>query len=162
VIILAIISFIVLYSIQPFLPSVYDPFNFPFLQLRWYIAGSILVVIVMLVDYDRFRKITWFLYPLGLIPFLMIFFKHYFLDSLIEEFNDVARGIIIPFIGAIQPAEFYKIILTLTLAHVIVSHNEKYVKRTVKSDLGLLAKMTILAGIPMGFIAYQPDLGSTL
>lgn len=162
VIILAITSIATLYTITPMLPKKYDIFNYPMLQLRWYIIGSVLIVFVMLIDYDRFRKMTWFLYPIGLIPLFMIFFKSYLPAGLIQDFNDVARGINVPLIGSIQPAEFFKIILIVTLAHVIVSHNEKYVKRTVKSDLGLLLKIALVASVPMGLIAVQPDLGSTL
>lgn len=162
VIILAIISIATLYTITPMLPKKYDIYNYPLLQLRWYIIGSVLIVGIMLIDYDRFRKITWFLYGIGIIPLLMIFFKAYLPADLIQEFNDVARGINIPLIGAIQPAEFVKIILILTISHVIVSHNEKYTQRTVKSDLGLLMKIAVVASVPMGLIAIQPDLGSTL
>src|SRR5690625_6092585 len=75
----------------------------------------------MLVDYDRFRKITWILYGLGMIPLLMIFFKSALPSDLIVEFNDVARAVNVPLIGALQPAEFFKIILTMTLAHIIRS-----------------------------------------
>jgi len=162
VIILAIISIATLYTITPFLPSKYDIFNFPFLQLRWYIVGSIAIIFIMLIDYDRFRKFTWILYGLGLIPLLMIFFKNYIPGDLIEEFNGVARAVKLPVIGALQPAEFFKIILTMTLAHVVHTHNEKYIHRTVKSDIRLLSKIAVVALVPMGLIAVQPDLGSTL
>lgn len=162
VIILAIFSIGTLYTIKPFLPSKYELFNFHLLQLRWYILGSVVVVFIMLIDYDRFRKFTWFLYGAGLIPLLMIFFKNYIPDNLIVEFNGVARAVNIPVLGALQPAEFFKIILTMTLAHVIFHHNEKYVERTVKSDFQLLLKIGVVSMIPMGLIAIQPDLGSTL
>lgn len=162
VIILAIFSIAALYTISPFLPSKYSHLNFPILQLRWYIIGSILAAFIMIVDYDRFRKITWYIYGLGLIPLLMIFFKDYIPGDLIEEFNDVARAVKIPFIGALQPAEFFKIILTMTLSHVIFTHNEKYLTKTVKTDLLLLGKIFIVSSVPMGLIAIQPDLGSTL
>lgn len=162
VIILAIISIATLYTVSPFLPSKYENLNFPFLQLRWYIIGSVAIVFIMLLDYDRFKKFTWILYGLGLIPLLMIFFKAYMPEGLIVEFKDVARAVKIPVLGQLQPAEFFKIILTMTLAHLIFSHNEKYVKQTVKSDLILLTKIALVAALPMGLIAIQPDLGSTL
>lgn len=162
VIILAIISVATLYTITPILPKKYANINYPLLQVRWYIIGSIFIALIMIVDYDRFRKITWFLYGIGLIPLFMIYFKELLPSSLIQEFNDVARGIKIPLLGAIQPAEFFKIILTITIAHIIYQHNEKYVYRTIKSDLSLLMKIALVASPPMGLIAIQPDLGSTL
>src|SRR5690625_5551408 len=102
------------------------------------------------------------LYGLGMIPLLMIFFKSALPSDLIVEFNDVARAVNVPLIGALQPAEFFKIILTMTLAHIIYGHNEKYTNRTVKSDIGLLIKIALASIVPMGLIAVQPDLGSTL
>src|SRR5699024_3675167 len=162
IIILAIISIATLYTITPFLPSKYEIFNFSLLQLRWYIIGSVVVLFIMLIDYDRFRKFTWILYGVGLIPLFMIFFKSYMPSGLIADFNDISRAINLPLIGQLQPAEFFKIILTLTLAHVIYVHNEKYQNRSVKSDLGLLFKIALVSLVPMGLIAVQPDLGSTL
>src|SRR5690625_3644617 len=114
VIILAIFSIVTLYTITHFLPAKYENLNVPILQLQWYIIGSILAVLIMLVDYDRFRKITCILYGLGMIPLLMIFFKSALPSDLIVEFNDVARAVNVPLIGALQPAEFFKIILTMT------------------------------------------------
>lgn len=160
VILLAIISLVSLYTVQPTLPSKYEGYNFPLRQLQWYIAGSMIIVVTMLIDYDRFRKITWLIYPVGIIPLLMIFFR--FPESLIVEFNNIARGVSFPLIGNIQPSEFMKVILILTIAHVIVKHNEKFIVHTVKSDLLLLLKIGLVAAPPMGLIALQPDLGSVL
>src|SRR5690625_6755895 len=50
----------------------------------------------------------------------------------------------------------------MTLAHIIYGNNEKYTNRTVKSDIGLLIKIALASIVPMGLIAVQPDLGSTL
>src|SRR5690625_5463523 len=92
----------------------------------------------------------------------MIFFKSVLPLYLIVDFNDVVRAVNVPLIGALQPAEFFKNILTMTLAHIIYGHNEKYTNRTVKSDIGLLIKNALASIVPMGLIAVQPDLGSTL
>src|SRR5690625_7566906 len=89
------------------------------------------------------------LYGLGMIPLLMIFFKSALPSDLIVEFNDVARAVNVPLIGALQPAEFFKIILTMTLAHIIYGHNEKYTNRTVKFDICLLFNIVIAYIVPM-------------
>lgn len=157
---LMIISLVALYTVQPTLPSKYANFNFPLRQLQWYIAGSILGALIMFIDYDRFRKLTWLIYFVGLIPLFMIYFR--FPTKLMVEFNDIVRGISIPLLGNIQPAEFMKIVLILTLGHVIASHNEKYIQQTIKSDLGLLLKVAAVICLPVGLIGIQPDLGSVL
>lgn len=160
ILILAATSLFALYTIQPTLPAKYALFNFTLRQLQWYIAGSVIIILTMLVDYDRFRKITWIIYPLGVIPLIMIFLR--FPSGLIVEFNNIARGISVPLLGDFQPSEFMKVILVLTIAHVMVSHNEKHLEHTVKSDLLLLCKIAVIASVPMAFIAVQPDLGSVL
>ena len=160
VLLLAITSIFTLYTIQPTLPEKYGNYNFPIRQLQMYIAGSIVIISTMFIDYDRFQKVTWIIYPLGLIPLLMIFVR--FPGPMMVDFNNIVRGISFPGIGAIQPAEFFKIVLILVIAHVMVSHNEKHLIRTIKSDLILLAKILLVAATPMGLIAVQPDLGSVL
>src|SRR5690625_1249139 len=160
VIILMGMSVFTLYTVTPFLPAKYADINFPFKQFLWYIIGGILIFLIMLLDYDRFRKITWIIYAVGILPLLMIFFR--FPGSLMVEFNNIVRGISFPLLGNIQPAEFFKIVYILVVAHVMVSHNQKYLRRTAKSDLWLLLKVALLAVLPMGMIGLQPDLGSVL
>src|SRR5690625_1568419 len=160
VIILMGMSVFTLYTVTPFLPAKYADINFPFKQFLWYIIGGILIFLIMLLDYDRFRKITWIIYAVGILPLLMIFFR--FPGSLMVEFNNIVRGISFPLLGNIQPAEFFKIVYILVVAHVMVSHNQKYLRRTAKSDLWLLLKIALLAVLPMGMIGIQPDLGSVL
>lgn len=160
ILLLASTSLLALYTIQPTLPAKYDSFNFTLRQLQWYTIGAIIIGLTMLIDYDRLKKVTWVIYPLGIIPLIMIFLR--FPANLIVEFNNIARGISIPLLGDFQPSEFMKIIIILTLAHVMVNHNKKYSEHTVKSDLFLLLKIALIASVPMAFIAIQPDLGSVL
>lgn len=160
IILLMIISLVALYTIQPTLSAKYAAYNFPLRQLQWYIIGSVIGAFVMIIDYDRFRKLTWFIYLLGLIPLFMIYFR--FPGEIMVEFNNIVRGINLPFIGNVQPAEFMKVIIILTIGHVIASHNEKYKNQTSKSDFGLLIKILFVIAIPVGLIALQPDLGSVL
>lgn len=160
VILLALTSLIALHTIQPTLPAKYDSFNFMLRQLQWYIAGGIIIFTTMFIDYDRFRKITWIIYPLGLIPLFMIFFR--FPGNLMVEFNNIVRGISFPLLGNIQPSEFFKIVLILTIAHVMVNHNDKYIDRTMKTDFWLILKVIAIIIVPLGMIAVQPDLGSVL
>src|SRR5699024_6687991 len=75
ILLLGIISIISLYSIQPILPEKYANINFPIKQIQWYVVGGIMTVLVMLIDYDRFRAITWYVYGLGIIPLFMIFLR---------------------------------------------------------------------------------------
>lgn len=160
VLLLAMISIFTLYTITPFLPGKYSLINFPLKQIQWYIAGSFIIFVIMLVDYDRFQKITWISYIVGIIPLIMIAAK--IPPSWIDTYNNAARGIIFPVIGSIQPAEYFKIILIWTISLIMIRHHEKYMNKTIKSDLWLFVKILIFSAPPMGLIAIQPDLGSVL
>lgn len=159
-ILLGLVSIFTLNIIEPSLPSKYDGSNFWFRQAMWYIAGGVIIGAVMLIDYDRFHQITWFLYGIGVLSLLMLYLK--FPSGIIHEANGATSWFSFPVIGTIQPGEFIKVILVLTLAHVIVRHNAKYVDKTFKSDLGLLGKIIALAAPIMFFLMEQPDLGGLL
>ncbi|WP_226037640.1 FtsW/RodA/SpoVE family cell cycle protein [Aquibacillus saliphilus] len=159
VFLLAIVSCFSIYSVEPYLPSVYDGQNFVLKQSVWYIVGSMLIAIIMFIDYDRFRQVVWLLYGIGIISLLMIYLN--FPAPFIHEANGARSWFIIGG-TTIQPAEFMKIFLIIALSHIMVSHNEKFSNRTNKSDIWLLFKMAVISLPPMGLIAVQPDLGGLL
>ncbi|MEN2767623.1 FtsW/RodA/SpoVE family cell cycle protein [Ornithinibacillus xuwenensis] len=158
VLLLGIISVFTISTIEPGLELKYQGVTFK--QTLWYIAGGIIISVIMLIDYDRFRQLTWVMYSIGMVLLLMLFF--HFPSPIIHEANDAVSWIKFPVIGTLQPAEFMKVILILTLAHVMYSHNKKHINQTTKSDLWLLAKIIVIALPPMGLIAVQPDLGGFL
>ncbi|MBM7571549.1 FtsW/RodA/SpoVE family cell cycle protein [Aquibacillus albus] len=160
ILLLGIVSCFAIYTVQPFLPSIYAGQNFVLKQIAWYVIGSMLIVVIMLFDYDRFRQVSWFLYGIGMISLIMLYLN--FPATIIHEANGARSWFIFPGIGTIQPAEFMKVILIIVLAHVMVAHNEKYKDHTNKTDLWLLLKIMLLSLPPMGLIAVQPDLGGFL
>src|SRR5699024_12285430 len=85
-----------------------------------------------------------------------------FPQSIVIEASGAWSWLAFPGIGTIQPAEFMKIFLVLALAHIMYRHHAKFIQKTTKSDLWLLAKMMFASLPPMGLIMVQPDLGSAL
>ncbi|MUK90564.1 rod shape-determining protein RodA [Ornithinibacillus sp. L9] len=160
VILLGLVSLFTLYTITPSLPAKYDNTNFILQQFIWYLAGGFIIALIMLIDYDRFRQLTWVIYGTGITMLLMLFFR--FPAAIIHEANGAVSWFKIPVMGTLQPAEFMKVILILALAHVIYNHNQKYQNQTIKSDLLLLAKILLVSLPPTGLIAVQPDLGGLL
>ncbi len=159
-ILLGLVSLFSLYTIVPGLPEKYDGSNFLLKQALWFVTGGIVIFIIMLIDYDRFHQITWILYGIGLTSLFMLFIG--FPAGIVHEANGAVSWFKFPLIGTIQPGEFMKIILVMTLAHVMVRHNSKYLDKTIKSDLGLLVKILIISAPPMALLAVQPDLGGLL
>ncbi|WP_026905757.1 FtsW/RodA/SpoVE family cell cycle protein [Paucisalibacillus globulus] len=164
VILLGIVSAFSIYTVEPTLPANLQGLHFTEKQILWYVGGSIIIALIMLIDYDRFRQLTWVLYGIGTMMLFLIFLRKYFgiLSGIIPEINGAYSWFKFPVLGTLQPAEFMKVILILALAHVIYAHNQKFVVQTIKSDLWLLAKISIYSLPPMGLIAVQPDLGGFL
>ncbi|MEN1967211.1 FtsW/RodA/SpoVE family cell cycle protein [Lentibacillus sp. N15] len=160
IILLGCVSLFTIYTIVPSLPASYDGSHFVLKQFAWYVAGGVLVAFIMLLDYDRFKQITWILYGIGVVSLLML--KLRFPAPFIHEANNAVSWFKFPGIGTIQPSEFMKLFLVLAISFVTSRHNDKYKIHTTKSDLLLLLKIVVIAAPPMLLIATEPDLGGFL
>ncbi|MEQ6375515.1 FtsW/RodA/SpoVE family cell cycle protein [Bacillaceae bacterium S4-13-56] len=157
---LGAISAFTLYSIDPYLPAKYDNINFVTQQLTWYALGAVAIGFIMLLDYDRLRNLTWIIYAIGILLLLGLEFN--VPSAYVKTLNGATGWYEIPGIGTFQPAEFMKVFIVITLSHVIVGHQEKFPQPRVKDDFWLLLKIFVIAIIPLGLIAKQPDLGGAL
>ncbi len=152
------ISCFTLYSINPILGAADQGVYVK--QIVWYIIGGAGAGVVMLLDYDRLHQIVWVLYGFGVIMLLMIFFN--FPPSIVHESGGAVSWFKLPGGVTVQPSEFMKVFLVVTLAHIIVRHNEKNAAKTIKTDIYLLGKIILISIVPMGLVAVQPDLGTFL
>jgi len=164
IVLLGIISIFTIYTVEPTLPASLAGQKFLEKQIVWYVGGSIIIALIMLIDYDRFRQLTWILYGVGMLMLFMLFLRKFLglFSAIIPEVKGAFSWFSFPVLGTLQPAEFMKVILILALAHVMYAHNQKIVTQTMKSDLWLLSKILMVALPPMGLIATQPDLGTFL
>lgn len=156
------VSVIAIHS-APLDPSL-QGINFVAKQIEWYVIGSIAVVLLMLVDYDRFRQIHWYLYGFGI--FLLLGLTVTQLGVVSIPFATSDKGAFswytLPGIGSVQPSEFMKIFLVISLSHTIAKHNELYQSKTWRDDFSLLGKVALVSLVPLGLIFIQPDLGTTM
>jgi rod shape determining protein RodA len=117
-------------------------------QFLWVVAGVVLMGVVALMDYRRFRDWAPMIYGGSLLALIAV----------ISPLGTEVRGTQAWFqIGAfqLQPAEFAKLALIVMLASLAALFNaELNAKRLL---LALL-----LAGVPMGLILLQPDVGTAL
>lgn len=132
--------------------------NYFIRQLIFYIIGSIIVAVVMLFDNEQYRKLSWYLYGFGI--FLMVFLI-FAPESIAPEIKGAKNWFKIPGLGNIQPSEFMKIFLILTLSKLIANHHEKVTEKTLQTDFFLLIKLGFTTLLPLALIAHQ-DLGSAL
>ncbi|MFD1735343.1 FtsW/RodA/SpoVE family cell cycle protein [Bacillus salitolerans] len=157
---LAIASTFAILSAQPVLPEKLKHINFVAQQWQWYVIGLVAIGVTMLVDYDRFKQVAWYLYGFGMLLLLGLEFN--VPSSFVQTIKGATSWYRIPGFGNIQPSELMKIFLILVLAQIIVSHREKYVESSVKLDLFLLIKLSVTTIAPLLLLVKQPDMGMSM
>ena len=89
-----------------------------FKQILWYIAGFLIAYFIMFVGNDFIYRNVWFFYIIGIISLIgLLLFA--------EPINNAKCWYSIPGIGTIQPSEFMKIILIITLGTMIHKFNDE-------------------------------------
>lgn len=150
---LAVISIITIYSAQSILPSYLQ--DLAIRQLLWYTVGFILAYFMMFIGNDFIYEHVWVFYGLGIVSLLGLFFFG-------KTINDARCWYAIPGIGTIQPSEFMKIILILTLGSMIHDFNENFSNPTLMEEFKFLIKVGIVVLIPSILTFLQPDTGVVL
>lgn len=152
-ILFVVISVLTIYSAQNLLPSYMH--NLAFKQLLWYVAGFTLAYLIMFVGNNFIYKNIWILYGLGVLSLLMLLI-------FATPINDAKCWFSIPGIGTIQPSEFMKIILIITIGHMINEYNENNPNPSVSDEFKFLIKIMIVVFIPSLLTFLQPDTGVVL
>ncbi|MBP3841677.1 MAG: FtsW/RodA/SpoVE family cell cycle protein [Bacilli bacterium] len=128
--------------------------NLVFKQVTWYIIGILLVLIILKLKNKTLYKISNILYVIEniILLYLLIFGK---------EINGSKCWLVIPGIGNIQPSEFMKINLMLTLS-IIIDKYHKNNNHTLKDEFILLIKTLLVTLIPSILTFLEPDTGSVI
>ncbi|RDB33624.1 FtsW/RodA/SpoVE family cell cycle protein [Exiguobacterium sp. RIT594] len=152
---LMVISVIAIYTAQPFLQGAISEINFMAKQIQWYIIGFIALSVVIFIDYEQLKRFHWYLYGAGIISLIGLVVLRG--TPLVANIKGAYGWYQFPVIGTVQPAEFMKFFLIVTLAAVISEHNARYVQH--ERDFLLLVKMVAITLLPLALIIIQPDLG---
>lgn len=152
---LMIISIIAIYTAQPFLQGAISEINFMAKQIQWYIIGFIALSVVIFIDYEQLKRFHWYLYGAGILSLIGLVVLRG--TPLVANIKGAYGWYQLPVIGTVQPAEFMKFFLIVTLAAVISEHNARYVQH--ERDFLLLIKMVVVTLLPLALIIIQPDLG---
>jgi len=134
IILFAVISVFTLYGASSILPSYMG--DLPEKQIMWYIAGFIIAYIVMTVGNTHIYRMIWILYGLGILSLIGLFFFGI-------NINEATCWYEIKGIGTIQPSEFMKIILIITIATLISKFNEDFPNPSVREEFYFLLKVNL-------------------
>jgi len=153
VFIYALISIITIYSAQTILKEEYQ--DLAIKQAVWYLVGFFVIILITKIKNHTIFKYIWILYIIGNISLLgLLFFG--------TPINDAKCWYTIKGVGTIQPSEFMKIILILTLAKMIDDFHKKFLNPAVKEEFLFLLKVTGIVIIPCILTFLQPDTGVVL
>jgi len=151
VFILSIVSVFTIYSALTYTSSSLG--NLALKQAVWYVLGWVLVFILVKLKNEYLYRHTWILYILGNVLLLLLFFFG-------TPINNSKCWFTIPGIGSIQPSEFMKIFLMLSLATLIHNFRSDYENPTYKEEFLFLLKSVVIVLIPSVLTFLQPDTGA--
>ena len=151
--IFALISIITIYSAQTILPSYLQ--NLALRQIIWYVVGFGLAYFMMFIGNDFIYDHAWVLYGIGILSLIGLFFFG-------TDINDARCWYTIPGVGTIQPSEFMKIILIITLGTIIHDFNENFSNPSLMEEFKFLIKVGIIVLFPSILTFLQPDTGVVL
>ncbi|MCK0471262.1 rod shape-determining protein RodA [Halalkalibacter sp. APA_J-10(15)] len=125
-------------------------------QLVFYVAGFIIMIGMLFVDYDLFKSFSIPLYFISLISLILVSFT-----PLGVHRNGATRWLDLGFAEP-QPSEIMKIVLIIILAHMLFKITHNRVSKDLKSDLVIVFKVLAVGLPPFFLILRQPDLGTAL
>ena len=145
-VLLSIIGLIALFSATQ--QTEYDEFK---KQIIWFIVSLIIMVIVMLINYETLVKLSPIFYGITIVLLIAVLFTEP-VNGATSWFN----------IGSFsfQPSEFAKISVILFLSFAISKIQERYIE-----DINKPTRLLIIFGIialPLLLIIKQPDYGTAM
>ncbi|MDW7651146.1 MAG: rod shape-determining protein RodA [Bacillota bacterium] len=125
-----------------------DPFYYMKRQAIWFGVSLSVMFVITSIDYTQFYKISPFIYGLNAALLLAVIF-------LGKEGGGAQRWIDLKFFN-LQPSEFAKLIIIITLARHLAAREGYF-----ESALSVIPAFLHVA-VPIGLIFLQPDLGTSI
>ena len=150
---LFIISIISIYSTKRLLTPEFN--NLWLKQIIWYLIGLILAYSTMRLGNKFLYNNAYIFYLIGILSLILVLFFGI-------NVNNATCWFKIPFIGTIQPSEFMKIFLIITLSRMITDFNETFKNPDIIDELKFLLKVLIIVFIPSVLTFIEPDTGAVI
>lgn len=148
-----IISVISIYSTKRLLDIEYS--NLWIKQIIWYSFGLLLAYSTMFFGNKFFYNNAYIFYLIGIILLALVLPFGYTVNNATCWFK-------IPFIGTIQPSEFMKIFLIITLSRMITDFNNDYKYHDIIDEFKFILKVLLVVFIPSVLTFIEPDTGAVI
>ena len=153
IVIFFVISIISIYSTKRLLSIEYS--NLWEKQIGWYIIGIILAYLTMTLGNKFLYNNAYIFYIVGIISLVLVLFFGITINNATYWFK-------IPLVGTLQPSEFMKIFLIITLSRIINDFNETYQTPDIIDELKFILKVIIVVIIPSILTFIEPDTGAVI
>lgn len=151
-IIFAIISITTVYSAQNLLPEYSS--NLYLKQLIWYVLGFGIAYFIMFIGNKFLYNSAYILYVINVILLILVLFFG-------KEVNNSKCWFELGFFS-LQPSEFMKVILILTLSRMISDFNTEYDNPSVETEFKFILKVMLIVFIPSVLTFIEPDTGAVI
>lgn len=151
-IIFATISITTVYSAQNLLPEYSS--NLYLKQLIWYVLGFGIAYFIMFIGNKFFYNSAYILYVINVILLILVLFFG-------KEVNNSKCWFELGFFS-LQPSEFMKVILILTLSRMINDFNTEYDNPSVETEFKFILKVMLIVFIPSVLTFIEPDTGAVI
>ena len=151
-IIFAIISITTVYSAQNLLPEYSS--NLYLKQLIWYVLGFGIAYFIMFIGNKFLYNSAYILYVSNVILLILVLFFG-------KEVNNSKCWFELGFFS-LQPSEFMKVILILTLSRMINDFNTEYDNPSVETEFKFILKVMLIVFIPSVLTFIEPDTGAVI
>lgn len=153
IILFMVISVISIYSTRRLLSIEFQ--NLYLKQLIWYTIGIIFAYSTMTLGNKFLYNNAYIFYLIGVISLLLVLFFGITVNNATCWFK-------IPFLGTLQPSEFMKIFLIITLSRMINDFNDTYKNPDIIDELKFIIKVLIIVLIPSILTFIEPDTGAVI
>lgn len=126
-----------------------QPYYYVKIQTMWIATGIVLCTIVTLIDYQKLRSFSWWIYGFNILLLLAVF-------AFGESAKGAQRWIPVTSSFNIQPSEFAKLFIIVTFADFLAKRQGQL------NRFRDFIPPFLFVIIPMLLIFKQPDLGTTL
>ena len=148
-----VISIISIYSTRELLAVEFQ--NLWIKQIVWYGIGIFLAYSTMMLSNEFLYNNAWIFYVVGVLSLLLVLFFGI-------EVNNAKCWFEIPFLGTLQPSEFMKIFLIITLSRMITDFNNTYKNPNIEDELKFIIKVIVILLIPSILTFIEPDTGAVI
>ena len=167
VLIMASISIVAIWGATPLI-NYANPGGYFIKQGMFYAIGLVIIVTIFNFTNDRIYSAKWVIYWFLIALLVGLAIEHIAITKfgisfvpLALHLNGATSWYSLPGFS-LQPSEFMKVFLIVTLADIIYHHNIDGKTKTLEDDLLLIYKILKVAALPVFLILLQNDTGVTL